>query len=81
MCKTLIQFDAGSPILSLDSHPSGIIAAGSMDRIARIYDLDAPFKLLASTKGDSMPINQVVFYKDDILFTGGTDILKSWNIA
>lgn len=81
MNKTLFQYEVGSPILSLDYQSSGYIAAGCLDRVARIYDINAPFKLLGQTKNDSMPISSVCFYKDDVLFTGGTDILKAWNIS
>ena len=81
MYKALFQYDVGSQVLSVDHQPMGIIAAGCSDRIARIYDSNAPFRLHGSTKNDSMPISSVNFYKDDILFTAGTDILKAWNIS
>ena len=81
MCKTLYQYDVGSPVLNIDYQSSGIVAIGCMDRVARLYDVNAPFKLLGCTKNDSMPISAVCFYKDDVLFTGGTDILKAWNIS
>ena len=43
--------------------------------------MNSPFRLIGSTKNDSMPITSVVFYKEDVLFTAGTDILKAWDIS
>lgn len=80
MYKTLYQYEVGSAALSLDCHPEGKIAVGCLDRVARIYEMNQPFRIIGSTKNDSMPITSVVFYKDDVLFTAGTDILKAWDI-
>lgn len=81
MCKALFQYDIGTPILSLDYQSAGLIGVGCLDRVARVFDANAPFKQLGQTKNDSMPISSVNFYKDDMMFTAGTDILKAWNIS
>lgn len=51
-----------------------------MDRLARIYDLNAPFNQIGKTKSETMPVVSSVFYKDSHLFTAGTDNLKAWKI-
>ncbi len=55
------------------------MAAGCLDRSARIYDLNAPFNQISKTKSDTMPVSACVFYKNH-LFTGGTDNLKVWDL-
>lgn len=57
------------------------MAAGCMDRAARVYDLNAPFTQIAKTKSDTMPISSCVFYKSNHLFTAGTDNLKVWDLT
>jgi hypothetical protein len=57
------------------------MAAGCLDRATRIYDLNAPFNLIAKTKCDTMPISNCVFYKTSHLFTAGTDNLKVWDLV
>ena len=71
----------GSPVLSIDVNPSGIMVAGCLDRSARVYDLNAPFNQIAKTKSDTMPISSCVFYKTHHLFTAGTDNLKVWDLT
>lgn len=81
MCRPIYQYEVGSPVLSIDINPSGIVAVGCLDRAARVYDLNAPFNLIGKTKSDTMPISACVFYKSSHLFTAGTDNLKVWDIT
>lgn len=81
MCRPIYQYEIGSPVLSLDINNSGIMAAGCLDRSARIFDLNAPFSLVSKTKSDTMPVSSCVFYKNNHLFTAGTDNLKAWDIT
>lgn len=80
MMKLINQFEIDSPVLSLDMN-SNSIAVGSMDRMARIYEINPGFSQLGSTKSQTMPVSSVVFHKDDYLFTAGTDNLKVWDIS
>jgi WD40 repeat protein len=57
------------------------MAAGCLDRAARIYDLNAPFNQIAKTRSDTMPISSCVFYHSGHLFTAGTDNLKVWDLV
>lgn len=57
-----------------------ILAAGCQDRMARIYQLNAPYDLIATTKNESMPVVSCKFYKESYLFTSASDSLKVWNI-
>lgn len=57
------------------------MAAGCLDRAARVFNLNAPFNQLAKTKSDTMPVTSCVFYKNNNLFTAGTDNLKVWDIS
>lgn len=57
------------------------MAAGCVDRAARVFDLNAPFNQIAKTKSDTMPVSACVFYKSTHLFTAGTDNLKVWDLA
>jgi|688.fasta_scaffold300383_1 hypothetical protein len=81
MCRPIYQYETGSPVLSIDINPSGLMAAGCLDRSARIYDLNAPFTQIGKTKSDTMPTSSCVFYKTNHLFTAGTDNLKVWDIT
>lgn len=81
MCRPIFQYEVGSPVISLDINPSGLMAAGCVDRAARVYDLNAPFNQIAKTKSDTMPVSACVFYKSSFLFTAGTDNLKVWDLA
>ena len=81
MFRPVYDYDAGTIIRSLEIHKkSMLLAAGCQDRIARIYQLNAPYNLLSTTKNESMPIVSCKFYKDSYLFTSATDSLKVWNI-
>lgn len=53
---------------------------GSMDRLARVYEIYSPFSQIGNTKSETMPISSVVFHEDKYLFTAGTDNLKVWDI-
>lgn len=57
------------------------MAAGCLDRAARVFDLNAPFNQIAKTKSDTMPVSACAFYKSSHLFTAGTDNLKVWDLA
>jgi WD40 repeat protein len=81
MCRPIFQYEIGSPVISLDISPSNLMAAGCLDRAARIYDLNAPFNQVGKTKSDTMPISACAFYKTDYLFTAGTDNLKVWDTS
>jgi hypothetical protein len=35
---------------------------GSMDRLARVYEVYSPFSQLGCTKNETMPISSVVFH-------------------
>ena len=80
MMKPLFQYEIGAPVLSLDCRHD-YLAVGSMDRLARVFELDAPFSQVGSTKNETMPISSVVFHKSDFLFTAGTDNLKVWDLS
>lgn len=80
MFKPVFQYEVGSPVLSLDCNKLGIMSVGCLDRVARLYDTNAPFNLVGKTKNDSMPITACSFYKTKYLFTAGTDNLKAWNV-
>jgi ligand-binding SRPBCC domain-containing protein len=68
-------------VISLDTSENGLLAAGCMDRAARIYELNAPFTQIAKTKCDTMPVSACVFYQSTHLFTAGTDNLKVWDLV
>jgi WD40 repeat protein len=80
MMRPIFQYEIGSQVLSIDVSTSGLMVAGCLDRAARIYDLNAPFNQIAKTKSDTMPISSCVFYKENYLFTAGTDNLKVWDL-
>jgi hypothetical protein len=40
-----------------------MMAVGTMDRLARIFQISAPFMLYGQTKNETMPINSCIFYK------------------
>lgn len=81
MTRPIFQYEVGSPVISLDTNAEGFLAAGCLDRAARIYNLNAPFNQIAKTKSDTMPISSCVFYKSNHLFTAGTDNLKVWDLT
>ena len=49
MMKLINQFEIDSPVLSLDMNSSSL-AVGSMDRMARIYEINPGFSQVGSTK-------------------------------
>lgn len=81
MCRPIFQYEVGSPVLSIDISTGGLMAAGCLDRAARVFDLNAPFNQIAKTKSDTMPVTSCVFYKANHLFTAGTDNLKAWDLS
>ena len=80
MCRPIYQYEICSPVLSIDVNASGLVAVGCLDRAARIYDLNAPFNQIGKTKSDTMPVTSCFFYRDNHLFTAGTDNLKVWDL-
>lgn len=80
MQRVIFQYDIGSAILSLDSNLSNTLVVGTQDRVARLFQINAPFSMIGQTKNETMPISNSVFYKENYLFTAGTDNLKVWNI-
>ena len=50
MQRIIFQYEIGSPILSIDSNSSNIMAVGTTDRLARIFQINAPFSLIGQTK-------------------------------
>ncbi len=81
MMKPIYQYEMESPVLSLDLNKSNYLAVGNMDRMARVYEACSPFSQIGCTKNETMPISSVVFYKNDYLFTAGTDNLKVWDLG
>lgn len=67
-------------MLSLDTK-NEYVAVGSMDRLARVYELGQGFSLFGSTKNETMPITSVLFHKNEYLITAGTDNLKIWDLS
>jgi hypothetical protein len=50
MQRTIFQYDIGSSILSLDTNLSNILVVGTQDRVARLFQINAPFSNLGQTK-------------------------------
>ncbi len=65
----------------MDISSASLMAAGCLDRAARIFDLNAPFNQIGKTKSDTMPVSACAFYKTNHLFTAGTDNLKVWDVS
>jgi WD40 repeat protein len=51
MFRPVFDYDVGTTIKSLEVHKkSMIMSAGCQDRMARVYQLNAPYNLLSMTK-------------------------------
>lgn len=51
MLRPVYDYDVGTTIRSLEVHKkSMILAAACQDRMARVYQLNAPYNLLSVTK-------------------------------
>lgn len=57
-----------------------MFAAGCNDRMARLYQLAAPYTLISTTRNESMPVVSICFYGKNFLFTAASESLKVWDV-
>ena len=81
MFRPVYEYEVGASIRCLEIHKKSMIfSAGCNDKMARLYQLNAPYSLLSTTRNETMPVISCRFYKDGFLFTAASDSLKVWGI-